>query len=326
MPILVLNAHSRCNCRCVMCDIWKRPGRDEIKVADLQSHRESLRRLGVEWAVLSGGEPLMHGDLPGLCRFLRELGIRITLLTTGLLVARRAEEIAALVDDVIISLDGPREVHDSIRRVKGGFDLIASGVAELRKLRPELRISARTTVQKMNHAHLQETVVSARMLGLDGISFLAADVTSPAFNRPLLWPGERQQEVALSPDEVRRLEAEINQLIDHFAEEIESGYIAESAEKLRRIVRHFKAQLGEVAAESPRCYAPWVSAVIEASGEVRPCFFHRPIGSIHEASLDEVVNGEAARAFRRELNVAENPICRRCVCSLYRAGANGPED
>ena len=30
LPILVLEPHSRCNCRCVMCDIWKRTDALEI--------------------------------------------------------------------------------------------------------------------------------------------------------------------------------------------------------------------------------------------------------------------------------------------------------
>ena len=34
--------------------------------------------------------------------------------------------------------------------------------------------------------------------------------------------------------------------------------------------------------------------------------------------LEEAVNGENARNFRAKLNVAANPICQRCVCSLYR--------
>jgi Fe-coproporphyrin III synthase len=320
MPILVLNAHSRCNCRCVMCDIWKRPETNEIKAADLERHRASLQALGVGWVVISGGEPLMHSDLLALCSFFRELNIRLTLLTTGVLLSKRAAEVARLFDDVIISLDGPREVHDSIRRIKGSFDLIASGVGQLRKLRTTMQVSARTTVQKMNYAHLQETVLSAKQLGLDGISFLAADVTSEAFNRPLLWPDERQSEIALSSDEVRVLEVEVDELIALFAEDIRRGYIAESPAKLKRIVAHFKAQLGELSPESPRCNAPWVSAVIEPDGKVRPCFFHGAIGSIHDGSLEEVVNGETARAFRRRLNVAENPICQRCVCSLYHPG------
>jgi MoaA/NifB/PqqE/SkfB family radical SAM enzyme len=320
MPILVLNAHSRCNCRCVMCDIWKRPETNEIKAADLERHRESIRALRVEWVVISGGEPLMHSDLPALCNFFRELNIRLTLLTTGVLLSRRAAEVATLFDDVIVSLDGPREIHDSIRRVRGSFDLIASGLGELRKIRARMHVTARTTVQKMNHAHLRETVLSAKELGLEGISFLAADVTSEAFNRPLLWPEERQSEIALSADEVRVLEIEVDELIASFAEDIRRGYIAESPAKLRRIVTHFRAQLGELKSESPKCNAPWVSAVIEPDGKVRPCFFHRAVGSIHEVSLDEIVNGEAARTFRRQLKVAENPICQRCVCSLYHPG------
>src|SRR5262252_2031271 len=84
LPILVLNIHSRCNCRCVMCDIWKRNSYSEITRDDLERHLDSLRRLGVEWVVLSGGEPLMHGDLEGVCTFFRMLDIRLTLLTTGL--------------------------------------------------------------------------------------------------------------------------------------------------------------------------------------------------------------------------------------------------
>src|SRR3954447_25501604 len=86
LPVLVLNAHSRCNCRCVMCDIWKRESTSEITAADMENHRESLRRLKVEWVVLTGGEALMHSDLHSLCTFFRELNVRLTLLTTGLLL------------------------------------------------------------------------------------------------------------------------------------------------------------------------------------------------------------------------------------------------
>ncbi len=318
LPVLVLNAHSRCNCRCVMCDIWKREESTEISARDLERHRESLRRLRVEWVVLSGGEPLMHGDLVALCAFFRALGIRLTLLTTGLLLARRAAEVAALFDDIILSLDGPPAVHDAIRRVAGAFDLIQSGVAAVRELCPEMRITARTTVQRANYRYLRHTVLSARAAGFNGISFLAADLTSTAFNRPLVWPGDRQNEIALSEDEIRLLATEVDELIANFALDIDHGYIAESPDKLRRIVTHFQAHLGQARHQSPLCNAPWVSAVIEANGQVRPCFFHPALGSIHQSSLDEIINSPDARNFRSGLNVGEDPVCRRCVCSLYR--------
>lgn len=316
MPILILNVHSHCNCRCIMCDIWKRETHEQVRVADLDRHRLSLRHLGVRQVVLSGGEPLLHSDLGALCDFFRQENIRLTLLTTGLLLFKRAHEVSNLFDDVIVSIDGPREIHDAIRRVYGAFDVIAKGVAAVHAQQPKMHIACRTTVQKANHRHLRATVAAAKTTGFDSISFLAADLTSEAFNRPLVWPGDRQNEIALTPAEVAVLADEIDQLLLEYADDFQSKYIAEAPAKLRRIVRRFRAHLGQTAPQSPSCNAPWVSSVVEVDGSVRPCFFHRSIGNIRSSTLEAVINGETARAFRQSLNVSENPICQRCVCSL----------
>jgi Fe-coproporphyrin III synthase len=316
MPILILNVHSHCNCRCIMCDIWKRETQEQIRVADLERHRASLRKLGVRQVVLSGGEPLLHSDLGALCGFFRQEHIHLTLLTTGLLLFKRAHEVSAWFDDVIVSIDGPREIHDAIRRVHGAFDLITKGVAAIRAQQPNMPIACRTTVQKANHCHLRDTAAAAKRIGFDSISFLAADLTSEAFNRPLVWPGDRQGEIALTEAEVAALEDEIEQLIQEHADDTCRKFIAEPPEKLRRITRRFRAHFGQAVPESPVCNAPWVSAVVEVDGSVRPCFFHRPFGKTTSSTLEEVVNGEAARAFRQSLKVSENPTCQRCVCSL----------
>ena len=316
MPILILNVHSNCNSRCIMCDIWKRETHEQVRVADLDRHRASLRNLGVRQVVLSGGEPLLHNDLPALCEFFLEQNIRLTLLTTGLLLLKRAHEVSRFFDEVIVSIDGPQEIHDGIRRVKGAFDLIGQGVAAVRAQQPDIRITCRTTVQKANHRYLGATVTAARRLRFDSISFLAADLTSEAFNRPLVWPGERQSEIALTASEVAVLHDDIERLIVEHAYDIRDRFIAESPEKLRRIARRFREHLGQISPQSPPCNAPWVSAVVEVDGSVRPCFFHRPVGNVTSSTLEEVVNGEAAQRFRESLNVAENPTCRRCVCSL----------
>lgn len=300
-----------------MCDIWKTQDGKAFRKADLEPHLESIRRLGVRWVVFSGGEPLMNAELPALCKILRAENIRLTLLTTGLLLQKCAEAVAADFDDVIVSLDGPAEIHDKIRQVGKAFALLEAGIKAVRAIRPEMRITARTTVQKANHGHLRETIHAARRLNLNGISFLAADVTSSAFNRPLLWSTSRQDEIALSPLEAGALEKEIQALIEESGKESECGFIAETPEKLRRIARQFRVQLGLTAEESPICNAPWVSAVIETDGTVRPCFFHAAIGNLREGSLESIVNGEAGRAFRENLDIANNAICRRCVCSLH---------
>jgi len=75
-----------------------------------------------------------------------------------------------------------------------------------------------------------------------------------------------------------------------------------------------------VEATAPRCNAPWVSSVIESDGTVRQCFFHPPIGNVHEHSLPEILNSAVAVAFREGLDVARNPTCRRCVCALNYRG------
>jgi len=259
----------------------------------------------------------MHTDLAALSRLLRAEGIRLTLLTAGLLLEAQAPSIAETIDDVIVSLDGPSEIHDQIRRVHKAFQRLERGVQALRKVRPEMVIRARSTVQKANCAQLRRTVAAARQLGLNSISFLAADVTSEAFNRPGGWSVKRQSTVALGPEEIAMLEQEVELLIQHHADDIASGFVVESEEKLRRIVRHFRAQLGELPPLAPSCNAPWVSAVLEADGTVRPCFFHRPLGNIRDKTLIEILNGDTALDFRRRLDIPNNPICQRCVCSLH---------
>jgi Fe-coproporphyrin III synthase len=316
LPILILNAHSRCNCRCVMCDIWKRESNDQMHAQDLERHRTSLENLGVRRVVVTGGEPLLHNDLAALCNFFRDRQIRLTLLTTGLLLHKRAEEIAILFDDIIISLDGPPEIHDGIRRVSGAYNLIHKGIAAVRHYNSSMPITCRTTIQKANHRYLRQTVDAARALGLDSVSFLAADLTSEAFNRPLIWPGQRQSEIGLNLKEVNALEEEIELLILQYKVAIDHEYIAESGSKLRRIARRFREHLGQLTPQAPICNAPWVSAVVEVDGSVRPCFFHRTIGNITSSTLEEVINGKAAQEFRQSLDIENDATCRRCVCSL----------
>jgi Fe-coproporphyrin III synthase len=297
-----------------MCDIWKTTEGREISSQELESQLASIRRLKVRWVVLSGGEPLMHSDLWRLTAMLRPLDVRITVLSSGLLLKRYANELVNSVDDVIVSLDGPPETHDAIRGVPGAFAMLASGIEQIRHLNPHFEISARCTVQRANFCHLIETADVARRLNLDSISFLAADVDSSAFHRPDGWPLERKTKVALATDEITALDSAIEHLI---ARGDCGGFIRESPEKLRRITRHFRSLLGATSPAAPVCNAPWKSAVIEADGAVRPCFFHRPIGRIGPArSLEEVLNSPDAIAFRNSLDMPNNPVCQKCVCSL----------
>ncbi|MCB0077466.1 MAG: radical SAM protein [Anaerolineales bacterium] len=317
MPVLILMPHSRCNCRCVMCDIWKahRNG-SEIAPELLDAHLDDVARLDVQWVVLSGGEALMHRNLWALCERLKRLDIKITLLSTGLLLSRHAENIVRWTDETIVSLDGSRAVHDAIRRVPRAFDRLAEGVAALRDQDPTYPVSGRCVLQQQNFRDLPQIIEAAHAIGLDSISFLAADVSTDAFNRAQLWEDERVAEIALSPNEVADFERIMEATIVRYAADFAAGYIAESPDKLRRLVAYYAALNGHGDFPAVRCNAPWVSAVVEADGTVRPCFFHAPLGNINDQPLGEILNGEAGRAFRRTLDVATDAICRKCVCTL----------
>jgi MoaA/NifB/PqqE/SkfB family radical SAM enzyme len=315
LPVLVLMPHSRCNCRCVMCDIWKaNEERRELSREDLSRQLGSLRALHVQRVVLSGGEALMHPNLWRLCELLKELPVRITLLSTGLLLEAYATAVARWCDEVIVSLDGSQPVHDAIRRIPHAYERLGAGVAAVKAL--GVSVSGRCVVQRANFRDLPNVIDSAHSLALDRISFLAADVSSTAFNRPEPWQGDRVSEVALDPDESTELGQIVEDTIGRYAHDFATGFIAESPDKLRRLPRYFAALNGDGDFPTTVCNAPWVSTVVEADGTVRPCFFHRRLGNIHDRPLADILNAPESVEFRRSLDVREDPICRKCVCSL----------
>lgn len=299
-----------------MCDIWKRKDGRTTTLANLIPHRDSMVSLGVKQVVLTGGEPLLNREFQSIASFCRNIGARVTLLTTGLLLGAKAPMVAECVDEIIVSIDGPQGLHDLIRQVPNGFRRISLGVQKLRQLNPRLPILCRTTVQRSNHAHLCETVDAARLLGLNSISFLSADLSSTAFNREEPWDHARRSAVALTSEEVCRLKVEIENLIEDYATDIRSGFIVESHSKLRHIVTRFREHLEGTIPRAPNCNAPWNSAVIEVNGDLRPCFFHAPVANIALQPLIKAINSSPAKSFRASLDIANNLTCQRCVCSL----------
>jgi len=316
LPILALSVHSACNCRCVMCDIWKANAeKREISVEDLERHVDAIRSLRVQRVMLTGGEPLLHRNLWALCSRLQAMRIRITLVTTGLLIEPHAADIAATIDTVVISLDGDREVHDAIRRVKSGFDRIARGVMAMHAEYPTPRLIARSVVQRDNFATLDRTILAAQAMGFDEISFLAADVSSQAFNRDVPWNDQRIAEVAIGAASLDRLKAAIDRAVVAAPDLFDNGFVAGGRASLDRIHHYYSALAGVAEFPPVQCNAPWVSAVLEPGDRLRPCFFHPVYGSASDG-LEQALNSDRSIAFRRGLDVEHNDTCRRCVCSL----------
>jgi len=320
LPIVILMPHSACNCKCVMCDIWKgNKNLKQLTEEDIRGLLSSLKKFGTQQVVMSGGEALLNPNFFRFCEILQQQNINITLLSTGLTIKKNAEQILRWVNDVIVSLDGNEEVHNYIRNIPNAFKKLKEGVQYIKTLKPNYRITARTVIHKLNYKNWSLIIDAAKEIGLNQISFLPADVSSHAFNREVLWEIPRQHEILLDEDDVADLKNTIDEIIIKYKADFENKLIAESPDKLYKIYEYYAAYYNLNAFPYKKCNAPWVSAVIEADGNVRPCFFHDKIGNIHENSFEKILNSKEAIAFRKNLDMDKNLTCKKCVCYLNLA-------
>jgi len=319
LPMVLFAPTSRCNSRCVSCDWWRADGKSDLTLDEIRDVAAKLPRFGTRVVVLTGGEPLYRPDVMQVADLFRAQGLRLQLLTSGLALARHAEAIAARFEMVIVSLDGHTpELYRKIRGVDG-LDAVKAGVRALRALAPRMPIRARSTIHRHNFRHLPDLMTAAAEMGLDQISFLAADVTSDAFNRQPSLPradaAAADEGLTLDRDEVTAFADVVESAVRTHAAALASGRVAPDPDGLRRLVAYYRAHLGEGSFPPVDCNAPWMSILIEASGAVRPCFFHPPVGNLRERPLEELLDVAMPR-FRRGLSVADDPTCQRCVCTL----------
>ncbi|MDB5002607.1 MAG: radical protein [Mucilaginibacter sp.] len=317
LPVVILMPHSACNCRCVMCDIWKdNKNLKQLTEGDITDLLFSLKKFDTKQVVMSGGEALLNANFFKLCEILKKQNIKISLLTTGLSIKNNADQLLKWVDDMVVSLDGDEAMHDAIRNIPNAFKKLKEGVEHIKSINPNYRITARTVIHRLNFRNWPAIISAAKAMGIDQVSFLPADVSSHAFNRQTAWAEPKQHEILIDEHELPELQSIITNIINDNEADFENRFIAESKEKIQDIYNYYAAFYGLNAFPFKKCNAPWVSTVIEADGSVRPCFFHDSIGNIRDSSLADILNTKEAISFRKELNMSTNATCVKCVCSL----------
>lgn len=319
LPLVTLYLSERCNSRCVTCDYW-RHGRADMTFNAVKRLLPSLARLETRVVLLSGGEPLLNPEWERIAQALREVGLRVWLLTSGLSLAKHARRAAEVFDDITVSLDGTdRQTYQAIRGLDA-LDKVCEGIraAAFHGVAPGVRV----TVQRGNFRQLPAFVQMAKELGARQVSFLAVDIANPhAFGRTEGFSSD----LALRPEELPVLEALLRDMERDRAADFRSGFIAESPAKLRRILQYFGAIHGKARYPEVRCNAPEFSAVVGATGRVQPCFF---ISGPAEATLrhnvaplddlSNTLNSEPMRKLRGSIRAGERAECQTCVCSMWR--------
>jgi MoaA/NifB/PqqE/SkfB family radical SAM enzyme len=320
LPVVVFFPTSRCNSRCVSCDWWKCSGAGDLTLKEIEGVADALPSLGTRLVLFSGGEPLLRPEVFEAAAMFRENDITLHLHTSGVLLERTAADVARVFSRVIVSLDASNEVLYQAVRGVAALTAIERGVARLQRLAPNVPITARATLHRWNFRELPRLIDHARAMALDGISFLSADVFSSAFGRE--FPA-RSDTLALNVDETAEFAALVEETINSHLDDFTSGFVAESPEKLRRLPQYYAALRGLGRFPSVACNAPYMSAVIEADGSVRPCFFHQTVGSVRLEPLSSIVKRNLP-AFRESLVIDSNPVCTRCVCSMKTGWRSAP--
>ena len=155
-PVVVWNATRQCNLHCVHCysKSHARAKEDELSTTEGKALIDDLAKFGCPVLLLSGGEPLMRGDLMEVARYATSKGLRVVLSTNGTLIDKEtAEELHQIgLSYVGISLDGLRDYHDRFRGVAGAFDSAMAAVRHCREI--GLKVGLRLTIHKGNAAQI----------------------------------------------------------------------------------------------------------------------------------------------------------------------------
>ena len=284
---------------------------------------------------LWGGEPFMYKEILELIRYAKKQKLTVQINTNGLYLKKKAKEIVdSGLDDLIISIDGPPEVHDEVRGLAGTFKLVEKGIQAIHEEKkkkgvktPIIRV--RGTISPYNFEYIYSLVEISKRLGADSLNFnwtwFTTKQTGQAHQNlmkrlfdidAVSWlPYET--DVILDPEKRKKFEG-IKQELIKFEKNGSDIPITMSPYIKPDQVDTYYENITETFG-SDTCYSVWVKSYILPNGDVTPCpdFPDYICGNINEESFMDIWNGERYRRWRLELKKRKLfPICYRC-CDLF---------
>jgi MoaA/NifB/PqqE/SkfB family radical SAM enzyme len=118
---------NRCNARCGFCEIWKETPKIDAAADDVVRNLADARTAGCRFVDFTGGEPLLHPDLPRFCTEAKRLGFITSVTTNCIVFPDRAASLAGLIDLLHFSLDADSQaLHDRLRGAESYDSVIES--------------------------------------------------------------------------------------------------------------------------------------------------------------------------------------------------------
>jgi radical SAM protein with 4Fe4S-binding SPASM domain len=170
----------RCNLLCRHCyQGWRKV--QEMAASEIKREIDGASQMFQAWEEehgirvspsihFTGGEPFLYEKLWDVIAYSKAKGYGVAMMTNGCLVTKdRAKKASHLgISDIQVSLEGPPELHASIRG-RGSFSAAAKGVEHF--VAAGNRVSANVTLSRLNVDKIEETVEVARAMGFHRIGF-----------------------------------------------------------------------------------------------------------------------------------------------------------
>ena len=295
----VFEVTQACNHACLHCyNAWKNPvdyPMGELGTAEtLAMLDKALEETGARLVSLSGGEPLLRGDLAEIVDHLAARGVGVNLITNGSLLSE--EVIGRLAGKISIYelplLSIEAAIHDRMSGREGAFDRATMAVANLKAA--DERVVGVFVATRLNLPTWRETAEMAVALGLDGIMF-------NRFN-PGGEGARHVGELQAGPEEL----AAAMEVAEAMSERYEIPISCSIAMPpcLFDHGRYKRLGFGFCAAGTERAYY-----TLDPLGNVRPCN-HSPtiLGNIRTTAFEAMAAGRAMRDFK----AARPKFCRGC--------------
>jgi MoaA/NifB/PqqE/SkfB family radical SAM enzyme len=155
-----------CQSHCVMCSLWKVKPKDELRLDEIEQIAKKSPHL--RWLGVTGGEPFLRKDLPGILQaFAENCPLYMVSMTTNSLtnhdwIEKQLGEILSLNIPrfvLTLSLDGTEEIHDFQRGVKGNYRNVMDLYGRLKGIDSgNLKVQFGYTMTRFNFDRLPATV------------------------------------------------------------------------------------------------------------------------------------------------------------------------
>lgn len=313
LEFLIFFTTSHCNCRCEICFYWQELNKpDDLSVDEIKKISASIGTFRT--LLLSGGEPFLRKDLFDICcEFIEHNRVSVLAVPTNgtfpeeavRFCSRILKEYPKLILSVAVSMDGFRELHDSIRGIKGVFDkavVTLNRLSELRKRRRKLELIINTVITNRNIVQLgpfMDFIFDNFDIDYHDFELLRGDYKDKSLTLPSI-EAIRQAHALIIENRRRYLKRKKANPLESFA----SLSLLNFSQTLKERFLSRKKNLFV-------CSAGRNIGVIDARGDVRLCELQPAVGNLRDADYDfyAVWNSKAANELRRNIKTI------RCACT-----------